>query len=167
MGFGQDNEGKVIPGSILITLLAMVIAAIAPRNIAMAAQQLREQPLLSAGVGFLTLVAGSIVLGATLLLIVTICTNPLIALAAIGAGWTVTACIAGEYVMNAVKRSAWQPLMQILIGSFVIALLGAIPIVGDVLGMFFVAFGLGALVLTRGGTQLYSPLRNVGLPPAS
>ena len=35
------------------------------------------------------------------------------------------------------------------------ALLGSIDIVGDVLGFGFVAVGLGAFILTRGGTQRY------------
>lgn len=156
--FGFDGNGtgwKVLPGALLITLLAMLVAAAAPGNIALAAQTLREQPVLSGGVGLLSLVAGSIVLAVTLIFIITLCTNPFIALAAIGAGWTVTSRIAGEHLMRYLNRHNWAPLTQIMAGSAALALIGAIPIVGDIAGLAFVSLGLGALVLTRGGTRVY------------
>ncbi len=156
IGFnGNDSGWKVLPGALLITLLAMLVAAAAPRNIAQAAQTLREQPVLSGGVGLLSLVAGSIVLAVTLIFIITLCTNPFIALAAVGAGWTVTSRIAGEHLMRYLNRHNWAPLTQIMAGSAVLALIGAIPFVGDIAGLLFVSVGLGALVLTRGGTRPY------------
>ena len=156
LGFNSNGAGwKVLPGALLITLLAMLVAAAAPRNIALAAQTLREQPILSGGVGLLSLVAGSIVLAVTLIFIITLCTNPFIALIAIGAGWTVTSRIAGEHLMRYLNRSNWAPLTQIMAGSAVLALIGAIPIVGDIAGLVFVSLGLGALVLTRGGVRTY------------
>jgi hypothetical protein len=154
---GNNNAWKVLPGALLITLLAMLIASIAPRNIAQASEVARTQPLLSGGVGLLSLIAGGIVLTISLIFIVTICTNPLIALAAIGIGWTVTARIAGEHVMRFLNKASWMPLTQLMVGSVLMALVGAIPIVGDLLGFAFVAIGLGAFVLTRGGTQAYVP----------
>ena len=156
LDFNGNGAGwKVLPGALLITLLAMLVAAAAPRNIALAAQTLREQPILSGGVGLLSLVAGSIVLAVTLIFIITLCTNPFIALIAIGAGWTVTSRIAGEHLMRYLNRSNWAPLTQIMAGSAVLALIGAIPIVGDIAGLVFVSLGLGALVLTRGGVRTY------------
>jgi hypothetical protein len=155
MTFDNGNDGKIFPGLFMITLLAMIIAAIIPRNIMQAVELAREQPFLAGGVGVLSLLAGAIVLGVTLILIVTFLTNPLIALAAIGIGWTVTARIVGEWVMGVLKRSNWQPLGIIVAGSVLMALLGSIDIVGDVLGFGFVAVGLGAFILTRGGTQRY------------
>ena len=110
VSFDNGNDGKVFPGLFMITLLAMIIAAIIPRNIMQAVELAREQPFLAGGVGVLSLLAGAIVLGVTLFLIVTFLTNPLIALAAIGIGWTVTARIVGEWVMGVLKRSNWQPL---------------------------------------------------------
>ncbi len=156
LDFNGNNTGwKVLPGVLLITLLAMLVAAVAPRNIALAAQTLREQPILSGGVGLLSLAAGSIVLAVTLIFIITLCTNPFIALAAIGAGWAVTSRIAGEHLMRYLNRNNWAPLTQIMAGSALLALIGAIPIVGDIAGLVFVSLGLGALVLTRGGVRPY------------
>jgi hypothetical protein len=165
-GNGNDNFGvnfdnsareKVIPGALIITLLAMIAAALAPRNLNVAAQTLREQPWLSFGMGVLSLIGGAIVLGISLILIVTICISPLVGIAGVIAGWTVTSLIAGEAIARQVNRTHWSPLLKLAVGSLGLALLGAIPIVGDLLGPAFVALGLGALVLTRGGTRYYEP----------
>jgi len=53
------------------------------------------QPLLAGGVGLLSLIAGGIVLTVSLIFIVTLCTNPLIALAAITAMIALTTLRAG------------------------------------------------------------------------
>ncbi len=168
----NGTRERVIPGALIITLLAMIAAALAPRNLNVAAQTLREQPWLSFGMGVLTLIGGVIVLGLSLILIVTVCISPLIGIAAIIAGWTVTSMIAGAYIARQINRTGWAPLLQLAVGSLALALIGAIPIVGDVLGPLFVALGLGALVLTRGGTRYYEPQfaaanRPSQIPPAS
>ncbi len=157
VGTSNRNDWKILPGLPLITLLALIVAALLPKNIALAAQTAERHVLHSGGVGILTLLAGSILLGVTLIFIITLCTNPLIALAAVSAGWTVTAVLAGERVMHLFKKVGWTPMTQILAGSAALALLGALPIIGDLAGFLFVALGLGALVLTRGGTQVYTP----------
>ena len=156
MGDGSDLW-KVFPGSLLITLLALIVWALLPRNIDRAADVARAQPLFVGGVGAFSLIAGVIALIVSLVLIVTLCTNPLIATAAIGLSWTVTARIIGAEVARALDRAGWTPTGQVAVGSLIMALLGAIPLIGNLFGFAFVSLGLGALVLTRLGTREWRP----------
>jgi hypothetical protein len=164
--FDWGGFTKIIPGSIIITLLALLVAALIPRNITQAVEVARKDWKYSLGIGALTLFAGTLFLGFTLIFLITFCTNPLIWIAAVVIGWTVTSRIAGEKTMQMTNQSNWQPLSQIVIGSVVLAFLGAIPVVGDIFGFLFVALGLGAFVLSRGGTQSY-PLRPTAVVPTS
>jgi hypothetical protein len=157
------RDGKVFPGAIIITLLTLLCAVLIPRNVAQAVLLARSQALMTGGVGFLSLIAGAIVLGVASILIITIPITASIAFIAVVVGWTVTAQLAGEQVMRFFNRGNWQPLSVIIAGSLVMALLGAIPIIGDLLGVAFVSIGLGAFVLTRGGTRSY-PVTSVGFP---
>jgi len=127
--------------------------ALLPRNIDRAADVARAQPLFVGGVGAFSLIAGAIALIVSLVLIVTLCINPLIAAAAIGLSWTVTARIIGAEVARALDRAGWTPTGQVAVGSLIMALLGAIPLIGNLFGFAFVSLGLGALVLTRLGTR--------------
>jgi hypothetical protein len=153
INFIDNGAWKVFPGALVITILAMLAASIAPRNIALATETLLREPVLSGGVGALSLIAAPIALAITL---VGICLIPVAFAIAIAAGWAVVSGVVGERVMQAFKKTGWLPLTQLLVGSVVLALLGAIPIIGDLVGFAVVALGLGALIATRGGTRAYT-----------
>jgi cytoskeletal protein CcmA (bactofilin family) len=159
----DDGNDKVFPGALIITLLAVLCAVLIPRNVAQAVMLARTQTILTGGVGFLSLIAGAIVLGVLSIMIITIPITLTIGVIAVITGWTVTAQLAGEQVMRFFNRSGWQPLTVIMAGSVAMALLGAIPIVGDILGVAFVSIGLGAFVLTRGGTRPYQYPTETGM----
>jgi len=161
----SDDAWKVFPGALLITLLALLCWAVLPRNIDRAVDAARAQPLFVGGIGALAFLFGAVALVVSLVLIVTLCVNPLIALAAISLSWTVTARILGAEAARAFDRTGWTPTGQVVVGSLLMALLGAIPLAGDLLGFAFTAFGLGALVLTRLGTREWRPAAG-GPPPA-
>lgn len=163
-GLGSDIW-KVFPGALLITLLALLCWAVVPRNIDRAVDAARARPMYVGGIGALALIFGAVALVVSLVLIVTLCVNPLIALAAISLSWTVTARILGAEAARAFDRTGWTPTGQVVVGSLLMALLGAIPLAGDLLGFAFTAFGLGALVLTRLGTREWRPAAG-GPPPA-
>jgi hypothetical protein len=74
---------------------------------------------------------------------------------AIIAGWTISARILGERVMLAVHRRDWTLIGQTLAGAVLLALLGAVPILGGLIGFVATSLGLGALILTRAGTRPY------------
>ncbi|MCX6017658.1 MAG: hypothetical protein NTZ50_04005 [Chloroflexi bacterium] len=66
----------------------------------------------------------------------------------------------------------WTTNGQLIAGSLVMALLGAIPLIGGLFSFAFVALGLGALVLTRLGTREWKgtavgPTTDGGRPPTA
>ncbi|BCX05594.1 MAG: hypothetical protein KatS3mg053_3532 [Candidatus Roseilinea sp.] len=147
-------------GAFLITLVTLVIVALLPANVAQAAATATKDWLVSGAVGALTLIAVPIV---AVILAITICLIPIAVLlmfayaVAVLAGWAVSATIVGERVMRALNRADWTPLGRALAGAVLLALLGSAPLIGGLVGFAASALGLGALILTRAGTQPYVP----------
>lgn len=147
-------------GAFLITLITLVIVALLPANVAQAATTATKEWLVSGAVGALTLIAVPIV---AVILAITICLLPIALLLmfayaiAVLAGWAVSATIVGERVMRALNRTDWTSLGRALAGAVLLALLGSVPLIGGLVGLAASALGLGALILTRAGTQPYVP----------
>ena len=151
-----DNSvfGK-LGGIILITLFAMVVAHFLPLPIARMGSTIRSQGLLSSGVGLLTFIALPI---ATAITIIGIITLPLIGIALFfGAliGWTALAQLIGAWLMRGFGRFNWTLAGQAAAGAIVLAVLGALPGAGWFVSIGASCIGLGALILTRLGTQDY------------
>ena len=151
-----DNSvfGK-LGGIIMITLFAVVVAHFLPAPIARMSDTIRRQGLLSSGVGLLTFIALPI---ATAITIIGIITLPLIGIALFfGAliGWTALAQIIGAWLMRGFGRSNWTLAGQAAAGALVLAVGGALPGIGWLVSIVASCIGLGALVLTRLGTQAY------------
>ncbi len=157
-------------GIVLITLIALGFAALLPNNLVKAAAVAVGQWGVSGVVGALTLIAVPII---AVVLSITICLIPVafILLLAYGiavlAGWVVSARIVGERLMAALNRTGWTLIAQVVTGAILLALLGAIPFVGGLVAFAAVSFGLGALILTRLGTQNYPPPTRMAYAPAS
>lgn len=147
-------------GAILITIIALLVVALFPANVAQASATAVSHGVLTGALGALTILAVPIIAVA---LAITICLIPisfLLLLAwgiAILAGWSVSARLVGERVMKAMNRSDWTVAGQTIAGAVLLALLGAAPILGGFIGFAASALGLGALILTRAGTQPYLP----------
>lgn len=149
-----------LAGMILATLLAIVVIALIPNNIARTIDTARSQLVTAGAVGGLSWVAVPV---AVLLLTLTLCLIPgaiLLALAwgvGIFVGWTAVARWLGERMMIGFGKRDWTLVGQTAAGAFVLALLGALPLVGWLIGLLASSVGLGALILTRLGTQGYPP----------
>ena len=117
-----------------------------------------SQWLVSVAIGALTYVAVPILI---VLLSITLCLIPvavLLALAwavAILFGWAIVARMVGERLMIGLKRDNWTLIGQTAFGAVLLALLGSIPIFGWLVGFAASSIGIGALILTRFGTQAY------------
>jgi hypothetical protein len=140
----------------------------------------------SFGVGLLTLIVG---ITAMILLFITCCLIPvglLLALALVLAtlyGWIVVGYLLGERILRAVQQSTGAPSVttSALVGIFLITLiqqglmaLSNIPclgfffwLMGAALWLFVASTGLGAVVLTRFGTQPYTGASRASTPPPS
>ena len=149
-----------VTGMILATLLAVVVISLIPTNIARTIDTARSQLVTAGAVGGLSFVAVPV---AVVLLSITICLIPgaiLLALAwAVGifVGWTAVARWLGERMMIGFGKRDWTLVGQTAVGAFVLALLGVLPLVGWLIGLLASSVGLGALILTRFGTQGYPP----------
>ncbi len=142
-------------GIILITLFAVVLAHFLPVPIARMGDTIRNQGLLSSGVGLLTFIALPIAVAITIIGIITL---PLVGIAMFfGAliGWTALAQLIGVWLMRGFGRSNWTLAGQAGAGAIVLAVLGALPVVGWFVSIVASCIGLGVLVLTRLGTQNY------------
>lgn len=151
-------------GVVLITLFSVTVAALAPSNLAQATRELQGYPLLALGVGALTVIAVPLLV---VLMAITLCLIPfafLLVLAyalAILLGWVVAARLIGERVVIALGRSEASLIAQTAVGAVLLAMLGNAPVLGGLISLVSVAFGLGALVLTRLGTQPYTSLQSL------
>ncbi len=138
---------------VLMGLLGLVLVVIAPRGVGRVASATASQPALAFGVGFLTLIVG--VLGGAILLIA--CgLGLLVWLALVAAtvlGWIGVAVWLGGRLLGALRMRTASSIGEVLAGVALITLLARLPCIGWLFWIIFVSIGLGAVVLTRFGTQ--------------
>ncbi len=152
------NFVATLAGIFLITVLSIAAIAIFPANAQRAERVIRNQWLLAGAIGVLTYVAVPILI---VILTVLICTIPAaIALALalavlVVCGWAVVARMVGEWLMNGFKQTNWTTVGQTAAGAVLLAVLGAVPLIGWLVGFAASAIGMGALILTVAGTQDY------------
>ena len=145
-----NNVFSTIAGAILITLLSVAIVALFPAHVARVVEVAQRQWLAAGSIGLLTFMTVPIAL---VLLSVTICLIPaavllLIAwvLAMLG-GWAVVARMLGERLAIGLKLTNWSVPGQTALGAVVLALAGALPVIGWLIGLLAIALGMGALIL--------------------
>ncbi len=159
---------------VVFLLLALLVVTVWPEQLARISDTISTQPLQSFGVGLLT---GLGVLGVGLVLLITICLSPVallgfLALAlAMALGWIALGRMVGERLLGAIWADKTpSPVGATVLGTFLITLLGVLL---NLVGFCFYApvvyglsaIGLGALVLTRGGSRPYQSRGTGYLPP--
>ncbi|HXM57695.1 MAG TPA: hypothetical protein VOB72_20020 [Candidatus Dormibacteraeota bacterium] len=85
-------------------------------------------------------------------------------------GYVVSALFVGRSGFRLVGRPEAHPLLALLVGLAVLTALGLVPILGGLIGLAAVAFGLGALTLTlfrmwRGSAPAAAPVPGVPIVP--
>jgi hypothetical protein len=142
--------------ALVLALLALLVVSLWPKPTGLVANTVWRSPAASFGVGLLTLL---VVAGLVVLLIITICLSPLLALATAVAwlfGWIALGWLVGRRLLAALKAKNVAPVWEAGLGVFLITLLGAVPCIGWLVWLVGGAFGLGAVVLTRFGSQRYN-----------
>ena len=100
------------------------------------------------------------------LLAITICLSPVAFLLGVAMlvagifGWIAIGLLVGQRLLEAFGVKGITRLMAVAAGTLLISVLRAIPCLGALIGFVVGCAGLGAVVLTRFGTQTY-PLRTV------
>lgn len=180
---------RIVTGFVKGLVVALVIAGIGllvvlflPEHTRTVGQAIHRATPTSFGVGLLTLIVG---ITAMILLFITCCLIPVGLLLALGLvlatlyGWIVVGYLLGVRIMRAVQKDSGEPspTVSALVGIFLVTLiqqglmaLSNIPclgfffwLMGAALWLFVASTGLGAVVLTRFGTQPYT---RVSPPPA-
>jgi hypothetical protein len=151
--------------SIALAALAVLVSLFALRPMERAGDAMVTQPPLSALMGFLTAVVGSVLL---VLLAVTIILSPIsllgFLLLGLGGlfGWMVLGLVIGERMSRLLNQS-WSGPVSAGVGTLSISLaanlVGIIPCIGWTVVAVAFCIGLGGVVLTRFGVQPYPPLQ--------
>lgn len=181
-GAGESFAGGlagVIGRSLLFSLLAFAAIALAPAHMQQVQQTIRQKSVASGAVGFLTAVAvPSLALFLTILsaILLLVCIGivgfalvfAMLAALAVAAlfGWIATGDLLGQWLS---RRLNWamSPALTAAVGTFLLTfglgLFGLIPFVfGEGLVSMVILFvGLGAVALTKFGTQPYPLVRLV------
>ncbi len=160
------NGLTAVAWATLMAVLGVLLVVTFPQPAGRVAQTIREGPFLVFGVGLLVQVLALPVL---VLLTLTICLAPLALLTALVLvaawlfGWLVVGWMTGQWLMRALNARQTTPVLEMAVGVILLTLLWRLPRVIPCLGwmvsigVLIVAgsIGLGAVLLTRFGTQLY------------
>ena len=153
--------------AIAIVVIGILIQAFFPRQLSSTSAALVDRPVASLGVGCLTAVAGVLVAALLAVTVLLIPGSLAVVLAMIGAflfGWTAIVLAVGQHVMTALD---WHggPIWALVLGGVLAALVLSVPFLGGLVLLLGGACALGAVVLTRFGTQPVAPWLPPRRPP--
>jgi hypothetical protein len=164
---------EVVGRSLLMGLLALVVASVFPSQLGRVSDTLARKPAASGAVGVLTAVAAPsivvlllIVLGITLigiLLYPAVCLLALLPLAALALGWIAVGDRFGRWIAGRLSLDNRSLAITATVGTTLLTLLlGALDLLPFFTGGWLIATllavaGLGAAALTQFGTRVYPP----------
>jgi len=156
------NVGSMFFQSIMLALLAALIAMFMPVHMRRVADAVIEQPFMTFGMGLLTLVVFIVALVAlslfSVFIITLFVTIPLIAIisivftAACVLGWLALGMEVGLRISQMFPRELPLPLATGL-GAFGLSLVSFVPCLGGLLSGIMAFIGLGAVFMTRFGMR--------------
>jgi hypothetical protein len=143
--------------------LAVLVVVLLPKPTSVVADAVTAQPVLSGGIGILTVI---LVMIATIVMTITCILIPVAVLVLIALGIAIpfgTIALGlevGKRVSESFKQN-WTPPLQAGVGTFILSLVSGvidiIPCVGWIVPFLIFSIGLGAVILTRFGSQAYMP----------
>jgi hypothetical protein len=158
--------------SLAMSALAVILGLILPNQIKRVSATITSQPLVAGGVGLLTIVVLPIILvllTVTIILIpVTILTILLFVFTMLF-GWMAAGHEIGDRI-ESLFHVDWHPAISAGIGVLLLSLITGfatmIPCAGWLIGGIIALFGLGAVIISRFGSEKYSKkMINAVLPP--
>lgn len=167
---GMDNIVTPIWQFMLSVLQAFVMAAIAvlvvmfaPTPTQRVASSITAQPLVTGAIGLLTLILAPVVIVIVAITIIGIPVSllALLALAIAGAfGWIALGHELGQRMGTSLFNTTWTAPVAAGVGTLVLSLISGvasiIPCVGWVVPFFIAMLGLGGVLASKFGTQVYS-----------
>lgn len=158
-------------GSLMATLLLGVLAvSLIPEPVDHITGVMNQSPILSIGMGLLTLLAAAILVPLLTILIVTIPVALVMAVALVLAGvvgWAASGMLVGGHL---IKPDRYGRLTVAIVGILILTVAGKVPCIGWIIGLLAISWGLGAVVLTRFGTsgrRIWEPFASLAGSDAS
>ena len=146
-----------------MAVLAVIVVLLLPRPANRVANSIANQPWMSGGAGFLTLLVTPFVL---LILTITIILSPLTILATIALavaiifGWIALGFQVGRR-MEVLFKTEWADAVSAGVGTLVLGIvvgvLGYVPCVGGLIGFVAACAGLGGVILSGFGSRTAAP----------
>jgi hypothetical protein len=162
------NLFRTIINVLVLAALAILVMLLWPRPTDRIAQAIGAQPLITGGLGLLTVVVLPALLVVLLITIILIPVSILGFLAmgiAILFGWIAVGLEVGKRIAVLLKQE-WQPAIAAGVGTLVVSLVGSlvgsIPCIGWIVPFLIAIVGLGGVIITRFGSQSYPTV----VPPA-
>jgi hypothetical protein len=168
--------------ALIVAALAMLVVIFLKPQMENVSQAIVKQPVMSGGVGLLTVFGGPIsIVVVALVMVITLILIPVaflvvfVGVLAIALAWLFGVIALGNEVGERFTQSinqSWAPVLNAGFGTFMLMLVGGA--IGEIpcVGWLFVAVigfvGIGAAVLTRFGTRPLQPVSvNVSAPPTN
>ena len=148
-----------------LVAIGVLIVLFIPKQAGTVGAVMIQSPLISLGFGALTAVVLTLLIPILIVICIGIPVAILLFVAgglAILYGWLVAGQLVGARVRETLKLADPPPLLDVVIGVPILALLSAIPCLGTLFAILVAMWGLGAVVLTRAGMMPYSPQRPSG-----
>jgi cytoskeletal protein CcmA (bactofilin family) len=156
--------------ALLLAALAMLVVMFLPKHTERVAHTILAQPAVTGGLGLLSLVVIPtllILLTITIILIPVSLLGVLVVIAAVLFGWIALGLEVGRRIGVALKVQ-WHDALLAGVGTLVMSLvvngIGAIACIGWIAPFLVGLFGLGGVIITRFGTQVYP---TAGIPTAT
>ena len=158
--------------SFIMALIAgTVIVALTKDHAWRTAETIRKKPLKSLGIGFIAFICLPVVILIAFILILTIPLSMILLLAYLIALYIAKFYVSiwlGNLILRRGGRTDKSPIPSMLLGLVIVYLVTAIPVLGTLVGIVIIFFGLGAL-LQRKETRLNGvfeapPAQSNGLP---
>ncbi len=152
-GFG-GNPGGLFPSAVLV-LVAVLAMAVFPRQLAVTAALVEARPIASFGLGCFGIIAAIAIATLCAITVILLPVTLLLTLATLTAwvfGWAAVYLVAGRRLLAAADRRV-QPLLAVVVGGALFALLALVPLVGIALGLLGGSIALGGALGSRFGTR--------------
>jgi hypothetical protein len=144
-------------------MLGMLLTSLLPEHVMLIRTTVKSKMGRSFVLGLLSVLLAPAILAVLIGLIISI---PLAIVIAVGliAAWALgivaVGWIVGDYIVRSVFPQHCTSFVQIIVGMIVLAVAGSLPSIGLWITIGSGLVGLGAVLLSRFGTRLYSPPRH-------
>jgi hypothetical protein len=166
----QNRLVWIIPQALMVAILALVPARYFNKSLQRVSRAMLEHPLVAGAVGLLSgiVIPALLVLMAFTVILLPVTLLGLLAMVLVlGYGWMAAGAAVGRWLDKQTHREL-RTTVAAFWGTFlfmlVVQALALIPFIGPTLSMFIGVVAIGAVLLTRFGTQTYIPSLDPELP---